>query len=99
MQDAVRYFYLASSGTIGGSGTIDAPFCSPARDGDVVGSFILILMAIKFIPHLGVHLDTDNHTLGFSLNGIFQGVAFSNLPAATTFYPAICLYYRVKFLF
>jgi hypothetical protein len=53
----------------------------------------LLVAPFHHIPQ-GVHLDLEQHTLGFSVNGDFKGTAIQNLPADATFFPAICMYYK-----
>ncbi len=45
---------------------------------------------------VGVLLDLDARTLAFSINGQFKGIAFEHLAAGDSFYPAVCLYYKVN---
>lgn len=68
---------LASNCTLH-NGLLSSLLSSPLQDDETV-----------FLDVVRIVLDMDSRTLAFELNDCYLGVAFRNLPANTTLYPAI----------
>lgn len=72
------WWFLSGSGAVGGDETAEHAFGDMLQEGDTVG----------------VHLDMDQHTLSFSVNGEKTDVHIT-VPASDL-YPAVCLYSLVS---